>query len=140
MTVSAVDRKVVRRGRDGGLRHLPVAASTLLPHGRPVFIIAASGLATNTSTSGANKFAGIAYKTADNSGGAAGDVEVEVYTDGSFELTGTSFTQASVGAKVYLADNGDGLTVTSTNATLIGSVSQFISSTLVEVEIDIQPA
>jgi predicted RecA/RadA family phage recombinase len=140
MTVSTADRQVVRQGRDGGLRAIPVAADTLLPHGRPVFIIAASGLATNTSTSGANKFGGIAYLKADNRGGAAGDISVEVYTDGAFELVGTSFTQASVGKKVYLADNGDGLTVTSTNATLIGSVSEFISSTLVAVEIDIQPA
>lgn len=140
MTVSTADRKIATKRRDGGLRHAPVKAAILLPHGRAAFVDASTGMLTNTSNSGANKFAGVMALQADNSAGANGDINGEYFADGSFEMVGSGFAQADVGKKVYLADNGDGLTKTSTNASLVGSIDQFISSTVVMVEIDTQPA
>lgn len=140
MAVSTIDRKVTKRGHFGGLASLPVAAGIVIPHGRAVFAIAASGLATNTSADGANKFMGIAHERIDNTGGANGDRDVEFWIRDRFELTGSGFAQADVGKKVYLPDNGDALTKTSTDAALVGTVSEFISATVVEVDIDFQAA
>lgn len=127
------------RRRDGDVRDYPVKAAILLPHGRPVFV-ESTGYATNTSASGANKFVGIARLRADNTGGANGDISVEVFNDGEFELTGSGFAQTDVRAPVYLADNGDGLTKSASSATYIGRISKFVSSTIVAVEIETMTA
>jgi hypothetical protein len=140
MAVSTVDRKVTKRGHFGGLGHAPVKAATIIPHGRAVFIDAATGLATNTSNSGANQFVGIAHERIDNSAGANGDLDCEYWIRDRFELVGSGFAQTSVGKKAYLADNGDGLTLTSTDAALVGTITEYISATLVEVDIDTQTA
>lgn len=140
MAVSTIDRKVTKRGHFGGLAHLPVAADIVIPHGRAVFAIAASGLATNTSAAGANKFMGISHERIDNTGGANGDRDVEFWIRDRFELAGSGFGQDDVGKKAYAPDNGDTLTTTSAGASLIGTISEFISATLVEVDIDFQAA
>lgn len=140
MAVSTVDRKVTKRGHFGGLAHLPVLAGIVIPHGRAVFIDASTGLATNTSNAGANKFAGISHERIDNSDGANGDLDCEYWIRDRFELVGSGFAQADVGKKVYLPDNGDTLTKTSTNASLVGTISEFVSATVVEVDIDFQAA
>ena len=140
MAVSTADRKVTKRGHFGGLANAPVIANVVLPHGRAVFTDATTGMATNTSNSGANKFAGIAHERFDNVGGANGDIDAEYWIRDRFELTGSGFTQADVGKKVYLADNGDGLTKTATSAALVGTITEFISATVVEVDIDTQAA
>lgn len=134
MTVLTTDRKIVRRGRDGGLSNGPVKASTIIPHGRPCFVDAATGSITNTSNAGANAFAGIAHERFDNSGGAQGDVDAEFWIDGRFELDGSGFTQADVGKAVYMADN-DVLSLTATGRKKVGEITEFVSATVVEVDI-----
>jgi hypothetical protein len=78
--------------------------------------------------------AGIAREEADNSAGAAGDIDVEVYTVGEFLLTGTGFAQTDVGAVVYAAAD-DAISLTSTNNVVLGRVTKFVSSTQVWVRL-----
>lgn len=117
------------RGSIGG----PVAATVILYQGTMVFT--ASGWLTDVTASGANRFAGIAKKQYDNSAGANGDIDAELFDEGVFVLTGSGFTQGTVGSLIYASDN---YTVTTTSATntLIGRCVEFISSTQIKVAIE----
>ena len=139
MAITTADRKITKRGPFGGLSNGPVKAATIIPHGRPVFTDSATGTVTNTSNAGANKFAGIAHERIDNSAGADGDRDAEYWIRDRFELDGSGFTQADVGKKVYAVDN-DVVTLTSTGASLVGTITEFLSATIVEVDIDTQAA
>lgn len=139
MAILSSDRKVTKRGDFGGLAHGPVKAATLLPHGRPVFVDATDGHRTNTSSAGANVFAGMAHAKADNSGGANGDIDVEYWIKDRFEYEFDAITEADVGKKVYAGDN-DVLSLTATGRSYIGTLSEYISPTKGEVNIDAQAA
>lgn len=112
--------------------NLPVAASTRIYEGTLVF--GASGYADDDTGSGANKFEGLALEEKDNSGGSAGDLNVEICREGIFPLIGSGFSQASVGKLVFATDN---YTITldgsAANAVLIGIHVGHISSTVGEV-------
>ena len=94
-----------------------------------------SGYGTSGVNSGANPFVGIAVSQCDNSGGADGDLDIELYNEGMFVLTGSGFSQADVGKTVFASDN---YTITLTQAATvvpIGRVREFISSTQNVVEL-----
>lgn len=112
-----------------GLADTPVLASIKIPAGTMAFIDASTGLLTNTDNSGANKFAGIMHKEADNSSGANGDISGVYYAHGNrFELPfNDAISQADVGKKVYAQDNY-GLSTTATSASLVGVLEKFVSS------------
>jgi len=113
---------------------MPVAASTRIYQGTLVF--AAGGYADDDTASGANRFAGIAIEEKDNSSGSAGDLTVEVWKEGVFELTGSGFAQTSVAKDVYASDNYT-LTLTPTASTVrVGTIVEYVSSTRVRVEIN----
>lgn len=139
MAVLTTDRKVTKRGHLGGLGNGPVKAGILLPHGRPVFIDASDGHRTSTSNSGANRFAGMAHTRADNSGGSNGDADVEYWIQGRFEYEFDAITEQDVGKKVYAGDN-DVLSITATSRAYVGTLSEFISATKGEVNVDAQAA
>lgn len=113
--------------------NFPVAASKHIYQGVLAFL--ASGYLTDVIASGANNFAGIVVREVDNSAGSNGDLRAEVYTDGVFYLTGSGFTQASVGSLAYASDNYT-VTATSTNNTKIGRIAEYVSSTIVGVKLD----
>lgn len=123
---------VTRQGLDRGTGKL--AASTTIYGGTLVFTNA-SGYADDDVASGVNPFAGIAVDTVDNSAGAAGALNVELYTEGRFLLTGSGFAQTSVGKPVFATDNYT-ITLTPAAATYIGVITNYVSSTKVWVEID----
>lgn len=132
MAVTA--NQVVKR-QERGRRAYPVEENVRIYEGSLVFINAA-GYADVDDAAGLNRFAGIAVKECDNTGGADGDKTVEVFTTGGFLLTGSGFAQTSVGLTVCASDN---YTIALTNAGLttpIGRVSKYVSSTSVWVEID----
>ena len=112
------------------------AAAVNLYQNTIAFWDASTGFITNDDNAGANAFAGIVYQQCDNSGGSAGDKVVELYTEGVFRLTGSSFTQATAGDLIYATDNFV-ITATSTNASRIGRAVNYVSATQVDVMIDV---
>ena len=112
------------------------AAAVNLYAGTLAFFDASTGYITNDDNAGANAFAGVVYQQCDNSGGSAGDLEVELYTDGIFRLTGSSFTQATNGDLVYAIDNYT-IQASSTSASKVGRVVNYVSATVVDVLINI---
>lgn len=118
-----------------GKRSLPVAASTVLYQGTMVFVNAA-GYADDDTASGVNKFAGIAVGIADNSAGSNGDIQVELYTDGDFELVGASFAQTDVGLDVFGDDNYTVATADGAASVRVGSCAGYVSSTKILVALE----
>ena len=112
------------------------AAAVNLYQNTIAFYDASTGFVTNDDNAGANAFAGIVYQQCDNSGGSAGDKVVELWTEGVFRLTGSSFTQAIAGDLIYATDNFV-ITATSTNASRIGRAVNFVSATQMDVMIDV---
>lgn len=108
-----------------------VAASVRLYEGTLAFITA-GGYATNVTATGVNFFGGIVVADTDNSSGADGALTAELRTDGVVTLAGTGFTQALVGNKIYAIDNYT-VTGTSTNNTLIGYCTEYLSATAIRV-------
>lgn len=112
------------------------AAAVNLYQNTIAFYDATTGFVTNDDNAGANAFAGIVYQQCDNSGGSAGDKVVELWTEGVFRLTGSSFTQGTAGDLIYATDNFV-ITATSTNASRIGRAVNYVSATQMDVMIDI---
>lgn len=130
----AVTANQLIRAQEGCLRGNPVAASTHLYQGTLAYYDASTGLVTDSCGSGANPFAGMVKFEADNSSGAAGAINVELLTDGDYEMVGSGFTQASVGDDVYGSDN---FTVTTSNSSTsyVGQIVGYTSATKVTVGI-----
>ena len=114
--------------QDGCRRSYPVAASTRIYEGTLVFVNAVGNADDDTAT-GVNAFVGVAIKEADNSSGAAGDVNVEVYTSGDFELTGTGFALTDDGMPVYADDNYALVLALGATSVRIGTIVKNVSST-----------
>ncbi len=136
MAVTA--NQLIQAQNAGNRRSIPMDAvhiygGTMVFHERTSG--AAEGYATNTDDGGANDFAGIAVAEVDNSAGSAGDTNIEVYTTGGFVLVGVALDQSNVGDLAYADDNYT-ITETSGSMTLIGSFSEFISTTEMRVDID----
>src|SRR5690606_25171049 len=94
-----------------------------------------SGYATNViGTDGPNRFAGICMLECDNSAGNAGDMNVEVLTEGVFELPLTA-AQASVGKDVYATDNYTLSVAQTADAVFVGRVERYVSATLAGVQL-----
>ena len=110
------------------------AAAVNLYAGTFAFYDASTGYVTNDDNGGANAFAGIVYQQCDNSGGSAGDLSVELITEGQVLVTGSGFSQATVGDAIYASDNYTA-TACGTSASLIGRCTDFVSSTQVYVSI-----
>jgi hypothetical protein len=124
----AVTANQIVKKQDGERRSYPVEASINIYEGTLVFINAA-GYATNVTATGVNGFAGVAVTQADNSSGAQGAIECEVYTEGDFELTGTGFAQTDVGMPVYADDNYACVVSLGATSVRIGKVARYVSST-----------
>lgn len=131
----AVTANQIIKKQDGSIRAYPVAASTKIYQGTLVFLTAA-GYADDDTATGVNGFLGIAKEYVDNSSGSAGDLSVEVYTEGDFELVGSGFAQADVGSIVYAEDNFTiGVSISSASVP-IGKVVRYVSATKLIVEIE----
>lgn len=124
----AVTANQIVKFADGDRRSYPVAASTRIYEGTLVFINA-SGYADDDTGTGVNGFIGIAVREADNSSGSAGDVWVEVYTEGDFELTGSGFAQTDVGMPIYADDNYACVLSLGSTSVRIGKIVKYVSST-----------
>ena len=129
---TTTERKITRSDSDKG--SAPVAASDKIPGGTLVFS-SATGYAESGIAAGVNKLLGVAHNTADNSSGSDGDETSEFWRRGQFEFAIAAVTQADVNKKVYAVDN-DTVSLTSTNQTYVGTISEIVSATKVMVDLD----
>lgn len=124
----AVTANQIVKKQDGKRRSYPVEESTRIYEGTLVFVNAA-GYACDVTATGVNAFVGVAVREADNTSGADGAIEVEVYTEGDFELTGTGFAQTDVGMPIYADDNYACVVALGSTSVRIGRVVKYVSST-----------
>lgn len=122
--------------QDGDKIGIPVAASTRIYQGTLVFTTPGAGYADDDTASGVNAFAGVAIEEKDNSSGSAGDLDIDVWKCGTFELVGSGFSQDDVGAQVYANDNYTIVTTRTAASVYVGVVEEFVSATKLMVRID----
>ena len=125
MAVTA--NQLVKR-QDGCKRSYPVEESTRIYQGSLVFVNAA-GYACDVTATGVNAFVGVAIYEADNTDGADGAIEVEVWTEGDFELTLTGGDQAEVQSPIYADDNYACVVALGATSVRIGRIVRHVSST-----------
>ena len=124
----AVTANQLVKVQDGDRRSYPVEESTRIYQGTLVYVNAA-GYACDVTATGVNAFVGIAAGEADNTSGADGAIEVEVYTEGDFELTGTYNSITDVGMTAYGDDNYAVVLTLGATSVRIGRVVRFVSTT-----------
>jgi hypothetical protein len=132
----AITANQIIKMQDGERRSYPVEESTRIYQGTLVYVNAA-GYACDVTATGVNAFVGIAVAEADNTSGADGAIEVEVYTEGDFELTGTFNSITDVGMPAYGDDNYAVVVALGATSVRIGRVVRFVSTT--KAVIAIQP-
>lgn len=122
---------VSRKYSSTPIANFPVAAGASIYQGAAVGENA-SGYA-RPLTAG-DPFLGFAVQDSDNVGGAAGDVEVQCYTEGNAELdvTGSSIT-SNDGAPVYASDD-ETFTTTAGGNSAIGNVQAHVEGTMCRVD------
>jgi hypothetical protein len=124
----AVTANQLIKMQEGEKRSYPVEESVHIYQGTLVFLNAA-GYACDVTATGVNAFIGIAVGEVDNSSGGDGDKEVEVLTEGDFELTLTGGAQAEVGSPVYADDNYALVVALGATSVRVGRIVRHVSST-----------
>ncbi len=106
MTAIAMERDTQRR--EGKQAAYPVLAATKVLAGTLV-VLTAAGYAQGGAVATTLKAVGMAEETADNTGGASGDIKVKVRRDGWFRFAnsaaGDLITIADIGNNCYILDN-----------------------------------
>jgi hypothetical protein len=123
--------------KDGESVYYPVAAGQLIYKGALV-VTRGDGYVYNLRGPAADQndvFLGLADETVDNVNGSAGALSIHVLKRGSFVKAAVSATQSLVAQAVYGVDDAT-VSTTSTNAVLIGYVTELIDSATVRVRID----
>lgn len=121
--------------QDGCKRSYPVNASTRIYQGTLVYLTA-TGYADDDTATGVNGFAGIAVSDVDNSSGSAGDKNVEVWTEGDFELVGAgTYTLSNIGNTIYGDDNYTINVAIAATSVPIGVCVGYVSGTKLVVRI-----
>lgn len=115
------------------LQHFPVAAGVQLPQGTLAYFD--EGYLTNVAAG--NRLAGFVKNEADNTNGGPGDAGAEVYMEGAFFVSGSGFSQATVGQAAYGIDNDTVTTVASGNSA-IGRFVEYVGPTRMGVKLDMQ--
>ncbi len=128
MALSA-DAQVPRK--EGGLQSYPVEAATQIYKGARVCLNAAGYLVAAADTAGL-RFVGVAYENV--LGTTQGALSCRVHTEGVFKFAATSITQAMVGQKMYIVNDGE-VDDTSTNLICCGTLVEYVSSVLGWVDI-----
>ncbi len=117
----------------GDIDEFPMIASDIVYEGSAVGLVDASGHAQPLTSS--DKFVGFARAKADNSGGSAADIRVQVYARGRVEIPVTGAVITDVGQPVYATDD-NAFQFIATSAVFIGYIWRFVSAGVVIVEFD----
>ncbi len=131
MTALAVAKEV--QEQEGKLMSLPCAVDIF--YKGALIKINAAGFAEPCASEAGSEFVGICYADVDNSGGAAGDLEVRVITTGVFALTIAGATQADVGSKVYATDDQLVTVTSAASKQIVGNIIKYVSATSVLVRL-----
>jgi len=121
-------------GAGGWRGTYPVIADDIIFEGAAVGLVEATGLARPLA--GGDVFVGFSIEKADNSGGAASAIDVEVRRNGQIELSVSGAVITDVGQPVYATDD-DTFVFLPTGGSFVGVVTRFVSSGLVEVTFDL---
>jgi len=117
----------------GARNMLPVVASDIIYEGAAVGAVAGSGH-TRPLVAG-DAFVGFAVYKADNSAGAAADINVELMEKGQIELSVSGAVITDLRQPVYASDD-DTFSFNPVGGSFIGFVKRFVSSGVVVVEFD----
>jgi Uncharacterized conserved protein (DUF2190) len=133
MSALTNDRDTVRK--EGNYASYPVKGGAVIYAGAMV-CIGADGYAVPASDTAGLKFMGVARAYVDNSAGASGSLQVEVWRRGCFNLAASGMALSNAGDDVYaLDDQTVGLTSASTNHIKCGVISEYVSAASVYVDI-----
>jgi hypothetical protein len=109
----------------GNVSAFPVVASDIIYEGAAV---GEDGNGYARPLVAGDPFLGFCQKKADNSGGSAGDINVQVITDGFVQLAISGLAITDNDQPLIYASDDNTFTKTSTSNTPIGNVSRYISS------------
>lgn len=129
MTTLSVDK--VRDLKRGGISNLPVIAADIIYGGAVVGVVKATGHARPLV--GGDQFGGFAHRNADNSLGAAGDIQVPVVREGIVTLPVSGAVITDVGAHVWATDD-DTFVFHGAGGSYVGKVVRFAGSGYVDVQ------
>jgi hypothetical protein len=123
------DRNTRSKGTPGAQYKIAVKASTIIYEGSIVAVAGATGYAEPAADTAGQIVQGVCMEQADNSDGAAGDIEVTV-RKGTFYVTnnGTNpVVQATIGDDVHIQDDQTVRISGSVNSIVAGKVESFDS-------------
>ena len=132
MTTLAVNTPRVLVG--GDVNTFAVIANDAIYQGAAAGLVAASGHARPLTP--ADKFVGFAIALADNTGGAAAAINVDVYRKGTVKLTVAGVVITDVGQPVYATDD-NAFSFVPTGGVFIGFVRRYVSAGVAEVDFDV---
>ncbi len=116
-----------------GFNDLAVIANDIIYGGAAAGVVAASGHVRPLVAG--DKFAGFVISKADNSAGAAADINARLQTAGQIQLTVSDAVITDIGQPIYATDD-DTFTFSPVSASFVGFVSRFVSSGVVVVSFD----
>ena len=116
----------------GEHNHVPVIAADIIYEGAAV---GDNGAGYARPLAGGDRFLGFAREQADNSAGAAGDINVEVLRKGAVVLSVTGAVITDVGQPVYASDD-NAFSFIKTSGSYIGRVKRYVSAGVAEVGFD----
>jgi hypothetical protein len=131
MTTLAANKP--RAYEQGDRNELPVIASDIIYEGAAVGIVAGTGHARPLVAG--DRFGGFAEAKADNSAGAAADINVRTVNRGEIELAVSGAVITDVGLPVYATDD-DTFAFSPVGGTFVGFVKRFVSSGVAVIEFD----
>lgn len=123
----------LRKSALGDISAYPMIALDIVHAGAAVGLVDATGHARPLTS--VDRFGGFASKKADNSTGAAADINVEVDIRGVKVLDVSGAVITDISAPIYATDD-DVFVFSPVGAVFIGTVTRFVSAGVVEVQYD----
>lgn len=133
LAMTTLAAQAARSYEQGDMDHVPVIAADIIYEGAAVGVVAASGHARPLVAG--DRFVGFASREADNSLGAAADINVEVRTRGQIQLSVTGAVITDRGMAVYASDD-NAFSFSPVGGTFIGFMKRFVSAGVAVVEFD----
>lgn len=115
--------------------YFKVAAGAKIWRGAALKVTAAGLVSPTSGNAATEKFIGFARGDVDNTGGAAGDVQVQVCQEGIVEITVAGSAASSLGTAVHATADD---TFALTGGQVIGTLYQQVSSTTWDVSFKAQ--